>query len=482
MTESTHYPTPAKDKIPLNQKIVFGLGMLANQMFPAALGVFMVVLVESLKFDPMLWGLLFFIPRLFDAVTDPIMGFITDNTNTRWGKRRPYVFIGAIIAGVSYVIMWQLSAENSQMYNFWYFLGWSLVFYLGMTIFSIPYVAMGYEMSNDFHERTRLMAVAQWIGQWAWVIVPWFWVMFYNPDWFASATEGARYLSFWVGLGCMVLALVPAIFCTYNNTATKANSSTLDKKAIGDNFREFIQGIVTTLKCRPFRKICLATFLIFNSFNVVAAWAFFIIVYSMHSGNTEAAGNWPALFGSISALFTCFLVIPVITWLCQKLGKKRTFLFSQSVSILGYILFWWCLTPSNPALMFIPLPLYVFGIGGLFTIMMSMTADICDLDELQTGLRREGTFGAIYWWTVKFGLAFAGLLSGVMLGWIGFDAELAVQSTEAMTGLRLAFIFVPIIGTVLAILIMRNYDLDEDKVHQIRAQLDARRAQSPNPS
>ena len=97
-------------------------------------------------------------------------------------------------------------------------------------------------------------------------------------------------------------------------------------------------------------------------------------------------------------------------------------------------------------------------------------------------MRREGTFGAIYWWTVKFGLAFAGLLSGVMLGWIGFDAELAVQSTEAMTGLRLAFIFVPIIGTVLAILIMRNYDLDEDKVHQIRAQLDARRAQSPNPS
>ena len=66
--------------------------------------------------------------------------------------------------------MWQLSAEDSQLYNFWYFLAWSVVFFIGMTIFSVPYVAMGYEMSNDYHERTRLMAVAQWIGQWAWVI------------------------------------------------------------------------------------------------------------------------------------------------------------------------------------------------------------------------------------------------------------------------------------------------------------------------
>ena len=68
--------------------------------------------------------------------------------------------------------MWQLSADNSQLYNFIYFLCWSCVFFIGLTIFSVPYVAMGYEMSDDYHERTRLMAVAQWIGQWAWVIAP----------------------------------------------------------------------------------------------------------------------------------------------------------------------------------------------------------------------------------------------------------------------------------------------------------------------
>ena len=155
-----HYATAPEDRIPLVQKIVFGTGMLGNQMFPAALAIFMVVLVEGLGMDPLLWGILFFVPRLIDALTDPIMGFITDNTRSRWGRRRPYIFIGAIIAGTGFIAMWQIYPEDGEIYNFTYFLLISIIFYLGLTIFSTPYVAMGYEMSNDFHERTRLMAAA----------------------------------------------------------------------------------------------------------------------------------------------------------------------------------------------------------------------------------------------------------------------------------------------------------------------------------
>jgi GPH family glycoside/pentoside/hexuronide:cation symporter len=204
-------------------------------------------------------------------------------------------------------------------------------------------------------------------------------------------------------------------------------------------------------------------------------FSFFIIVHYMNGGVTADAGLWPTLFGSVSALLTCFLVIPTVTWLSQKFGKKQTFLLSQAISIIGYVLFWWCFSPENPALMFIPLPFYTFGIGGLFTIMMSMTADVCDLDELETGQRRDGTFGAIYWWMVKFGLAVAGLLTGIILSLVGFDTSLQVQTQEAMTGLRLAYILVPVCGTLLAILIMRSYDIDEEKAHSIREQLEARR-------
>ena len=463
-----------KNQIPFSQKVAFGVGMLANQMFPAALGIFMVILVQSLGMSPVLWGLIFFIPKLVDAITDPLMGFISDRTVSRWGKRRPYVFIGAIIAGLSYMMMWQLSAENSEMYNFYYFLGWSCIFFVGMTVFSVPYVAMGYEMSGDFHERTRLMAVAQWIGKWAWVIAPWFWIVLYDPDWFASATEGARYLSIWVGGVCMVLALVPAFFCTYTNTEASDDQQAAEQKSFKETMAEFVQGIVITLRNKPFQKICMATFLIFNAFNMVAGFSWFIIVYYMNGGDPGQAGTWPTLFGSISALCTCFLVIPIVNWFSQKFGKRSAFLYSQSISILGYCMFWWSFSPENPWLMFVPIPLYAFGIGGLFTIMMSMTADICDMDELETGQRREGTFGAIYWWMIKFGLAFAGLASGLILSMIGFDNSVAVQTEETLTQLRFAFIGVPIVGTLTAIFVMRNYDLDENRSNEIRDALNLR--------
>jgi GPH family glycoside/pentoside/hexuronide:cation symporter len=462
-------------RIPLGQKIAFGIGMLANQMFPAALSIFMVILVQSLGMSPFLWGLIFFLPKLVDCVTDPVMGFISDRTVSRWGKRRPYIFIGAILSGLSYIAMWQLSADNSQLYNFVYFLCWSCVFFIGLTIFSVPYVAMGYEMSDDYHERTRLMAVAQWIGQWAWVIAPWFWIVLYDPNWFDSATEGARTLSIWVGAICMLLAMVPAIFCKSDGIA-QDTSTPHRNETLGAVIRELLSGIAVTLKCRPFQQICIATFFIFNAYNTVAGFAWFIIVYYMNQGDPALAGVWPTLFGSVSALCTCFLVIPTVNWMAQRYGKRATFMVTQSVSIMGYAAFWWSFNPSNPYLMFIPIPLFAFGIGGLFTIMMSMTADICDLDELETGERREGLFGAIYWWMVKFGLAFAGLLSGFILGVIGFDQNVAVQSEETLAQLRRAFIGVPVSGTLIALWAMRNYELDETAVSDIKLSLSERQS------
>jgi len=463
-----------KKGVSMGQKIAFGFGMLANQMFPAALGVFIIVLVQDLGFAAILWGIIQFVPRIFDAITDPIMGFISDNTKSKWGRRRQYVLIGALIMGLAYVAMWQLHKDDGIVYNFIYFLSWSLVFYLGLTIFSVPYVAMGYEMSDDYHERTRLMAVAQWIGQWAWVIAPWFWIVLYDPDWFSSATEGARTLSIWVGMACMLLAMVPAIFCRSAGASTDGAPSQ-QNESLGAVVKELLHGIAITLRCRPFQQICIATFFIFNAYNTVAGFAWFIIVYYMNQGDPALAGVWPTLFGSVSALCTCFLVIPTINWMAQRYGKRLTFIVTQSLSIVGYLAFWWSFTPSNPYLMFLPIPILAFGIGGLFTLMMSMTADICDLDELQTGERREGLFGAIYWWMVKFGLAFAGLLSGFILAFIGFDQNVAIQSEDTLAQLRIAFIGIPVSGTLIALWAMRGYDLDEQAVDAVKNALSERR-------
>ena len=468
--------TAVKHIVPFGQKIAFGLGMLANQMFPAIMSIFMVVLVQDLGFPGWMWGVLFFLPRLMDAFTDPIMGFISDNTRSKWGRRRQYVFVGAILSALTFAVLWQLYRENGLDYNFTYFLICSFLFYLSFTVFSVPYVAMGYEMSDSFHERTNIMAVAQWIGQWAWVIAPWFWVIMYDPDWFPNADTAARTLGLGMGIICGLLALIPAIFIKSKSTVDRDDFQPLTWSNAGGSLKEIFDGFRESFKIVQFRKMCFATFLIFNSFNTVASFTFFIVVYYLFSGDAAAAGVWPTLFGSVGALGTTFIVIPATAWISAKIGKKKAFMVCQSISIIGYILLWFFFIPGKPWMFLFALPFFSFGIGSLFTIMMSMTADVCDLDELNTGKRREGIFGAIYWWMVKFGFGIAGLATGAIMTLVGFDVDSGATFGAPMTGLRLFFSGLPIAGTILAMIIMNGYDLTEEKADEVSAQLEEKRA------
>lgn len=465
----------SKNRVSFGQKLAFGIGMFANQMFPAILGIFMVVLVEDLGFPGWMWSLIYFFPRIFDSITDPIMGFISDNTKSKWGRRKHYVLTGGIIMGVAFIFMWQLYTDNTLQYNFWYFFLWSIVFYLGLTFFSVPYVAMGYEMSDDFHERTDIMAVAQWIGQWAWVIAPWFWVIMYDPEWFPSADVAVRELAIWVAIPCAIAAIVPAIFIKSKSTLNE-NYEPLNAANIGGSLKKIVQSFIEAFKISEFRKLCFATFLIFNAFNTVATLTFFVIVYKLFNGNAEASGIWVSLFGCLGALGTTFIVIPTVTWLSKVIGKKKAFMWSQSISIVGYIMLYFLFVPGKPWMYIIALPLFSFGIGSLFTIMMSMTADVIDIDELNSGKRREGIFGAIYWWMVKVGFAIAGALSGIIIAVVGFDPDLAtIQQQTAVDGLHAFFCFFPMAGTIVAMLVMRNYDVSEERANEIREELERRK-------
>jgi GPH family glycoside/pentoside/hexuronide:cation symporter len=475
----TRYKTAKEDRVLIGQKIAFGSGHLANQLFPAALGVFMFFLIVGFKMDPFLAGILGAIPRLLDALTDPIMGYISDNTRSRWGRRKPYIFWGSIITGVSFMIMWQLNENSPQSYNFTYFLIFSIIFYLGYTVFATPLIGLGYEMTPDYNERTRLMAVSQVLGQMAWVIAPWFWFLINKPDLlYATSTEGVRNLSIWVGGLCIVLGIMPALF---NKELVLPNikvESNLSIKNLAANSKEFITAIKQTLTCKPFLRLCGATFFIFNGFQTIAQFAYFIILYYVFNGNSDIAGSWPSWFTTLSAIATMTIVIPIVTKISQFVGKKNAFIIATLISIAGYTLKWWGFNPENPWIMFLPIPLLSFGIGGLFTLMMSMTADVCDLDELNNGTRREAMFGAVYWWMVKLGNAVALLISGAVLKYVGFNSNAAVQTTETLTNLRLADILIPIVFAVFAILVMIKYNITEEKAHEIRETLTKRRGKA----
>jgi glycoside/pentoside/hexuronide:cation symporter, GPH family len=466
--------TNVKGRVPMGQKIAFGLGMLANQMFPAMIGIFTVVLVEKLGFSGLLLGLTYFIPKFYDALFDLIMGYVSDNTKSKWGRRRQYVLAGAVILGFSFAFMWQLYAENGVTFNFIYFLLVSLIFYSGLTIFSIPYVAMGYEMSDDFHERTNIMATSQLIGQLAWVIAPWFWVIMADQSLFPSTDVAVRTLAVYVAVGCAILAAIPAFFITGKSTLHE-NYSPIDLKGILGSFGEIKEGLKASIEIKPFRNICIATFLIFNAFQTTAGFSYFIIKYYLFKGNEDGFGLWPTLFGSVGAIITTIAVIPVVARMSKVMGKKKAFLVSQGISIVGYILLFLLFVPGKPYLFLFALPFFSFGIGSLFTLMMSMTSDVIDIDELNTGKRREGSLGAIYWWMVKFGTAVAGLLSGLILSLVAFKSNAATQTDETMFWLRIFFVGIPILGTLTAIWAMKDYDVDEAKALEVRDLLQKRK-------
>ncbi len=474
----TTYKTPLKDRVPIGQKAAFGAGHLVNNLLPGSLGVFMFFLLTAFGMDPFLAGLLGGLPRFFDAITDPIMGYITDNTKSRFGRRKPYIFIGAILSGGLFALLWQLHPENSQMYNFWYFLILSIIYLLGNTMFSTPLIGLGYEMTFDYNERTRLMGFSQTLGQIAWMIVPWFWVLIANPDLFESQAIGVRRLSVIVGGICMILGMMPALFCKEIDQANLTNRDDLTLRNIAGNLKSLLRNMVLIFKNISFVRLCGATFLVFNGFQMVASFSYFIIVFYMFRGDYGAAGTWPAWFSTVSALCTAFLIIPIITMMSNKWGKRNAFIISTFISMVGYVLKWWGFNPDNPWLIFLPVPLMVFGIGGLFTLMMSMTADVCDLDELNNGMpRKEGTFGAIYWWMVKLGQALALVLGGLVLKLVGFDQNSALQTTETITRLRIADIVIPALTAGLAIVVMWKYDLTEERAKEIKEELVKRRGE-----
>ena len=128
--------------------------------------------------------------------------------------------------------------------------------------------------------------------------------------------------------------------------------------------------------------------------------------------------------------------------------------------------------------MFLPIPFLAFGLGSLFTLMMSMTADVCDLDELNNGMpRKEGTFGAIYWWMVKLGQGLALVLGGLVLKTIGFDGSITAQSEQTLFQLRLMDIIIPSVTAAIAAWVMWGYSLTEEKAKEIKRELVARRGE-----
>lgn len=473
---SERFETAPQDRIPFFSKVIYGTGAFVNNTLAAAIGGMMIVLNIGLGMDPALVGLVSSLPRITDAITDPLMGYISDNTKSKWGRRRPYIFVGAIASGIIFALMWQLPRGYSEMFYFWLFLAASLIFYLAYTMFATPWVALGFELTPDFHERTRLMGVQNVIGQLAYAVAPWF-LWFMTLDRFQDELQGASVLAVIIGVFVIAVGVLPAIFLKEKVAADPEPEAAAESEPMNvlGRVTDFFSGFVTTLSSGPFLRLAIATFLVFNGFMLVSSFQSYVIIYYVFGGDKAAGAEYVGYSGTVAALST-FIVIGIVTALSTRIGKRQAFFVSTGLSIVGYALKWVCYNPDYPELVLLPAPLLAFGLGGLFTLMPSMIADVVDFDELQTHQRREGMYGSIFWWVVKVGMAGALALGGFLLNWTGFDVALeGNQTADALFWMRFADVVLPIIASLIAIWAIASYPLTEQRAHEIRAELEARR-------
>jgi len=347
---------------------------------------------------------------------------------------------------------------------FWYFLFFSTVFYLFMSLFAVPWGAIGLSMTADYHERTRLMATYAFTSAGAAILLSWLYALIKLPC-FPDTITGTRWVS--AGLAGLMtgLALLSVWLCREKQTAGQAKHAT----------EAAWPQIQSVLGNRAFLILGGAVFFMCLGIFSISSLPTYLAIYFIHGGNESAASilsGWGGTVWQVGSLF----FIPLISLVATRIGKRHTLVLALVAALTGNLIKWFCYTPAQPLLFLLPPLLIAFGFSALWTLTASMLADVCDLHELNTGNRNEGTLNAMYAWVMKVGSTLAFALSGILLNITGFDQALgASQSPATILSMRLIDIGVPAVAVLAAIGLTWLYPISEDRAYQIREELERRR-------
>jgi GPH family glycoside/pentoside/hexuronide:cation symporter len=232
-----------------------------------------------------------------------------------------------------------------------------------------------------------------------------------------------------------------------------------------------------TLRCRPFRANLAMALAYGIGTSMVGTIGYYATVYYVCRGDVAAAGTWNFWMG-LSGMALGLCGVPVYTIAARKLGKKRGMLAVQVSAIAVFIGTWWLYTPDVRWLQTLASGLIAFTSAGFWIIYGSISADVMDCDELETGKRREGAFSACGSWIMKFGMGIGNWASSEILAATGFDAALGgAQSEATLLTIRLLLAGIPVLGLILAMVLLARLGLTPQKMAEVRTQLEARRGQ-----
>ena len=458
--------TRAADRVSFWEKMALGVGTLPVFYGTAAVGSFAIPVYQmTLKLDPVLLGVALSIPRFLDAILDPLMGRISDNTHSRWGRRKPYIVCGAVIQALFFGAIWMVPTTWSQTAIASYLISTLVLFYLGYTIYSVPLNSLGYEMTPDYQERTRVSAFSAFFGKVGEFSYSWVFPLSQLAI-FVSVMQGVRIIGWFVAIAILgVLGTLPGLFV----------KERYFKKAEKQEKVRIWPALKACVSNRAFMLLIGLTALQITAGMLASNIDYYLIVYNMSGGDVAQGSVWKGFLSSGYAVMGIASIFPV-TWLANRYGKHVTLSFAFGLVLLGAAGKWFLYTPGHPwKILFDPLlcgPVWV----AINILTPSMLADICDEDELRHGFRREGVFGALFSWVQKTGysLAFLGAMLTIKL--TGFDAaRQGAQTAESILSMRLVLTISTAAWAVVALAVLAFYPLNARRAYQIRDELEARR-------
>lgn len=455
---------PAPARISTREKTAYAFGALNDLVMNNILqNLINPVYNLALHVPPDLTGYAMAVPRAWDAISDPLVASLSDNFRSRWGRRKPFMLLGAAVSAAGFIGIWLVPVHWGAVAMTWYLIVLSVLFYTGNTLFLVPYNGFGYAMSSDYNERTSLFACKAVVGSIGGFLLPWCYWFITRPI-FAGPIEGVRVLSIAVAVLILFSCLIPVFYCRER----------YDHRIAVQEKVPILQGIRESLKLRPFVLLVGSVSIMFLSVFVVSGIGFFLNVCYVFDYDKDAVAVMTGLAGTLWKV-SSLVSIPVIVFLSKKFGKKIPYLLSMGIAGFAALSAWWFMTPAAPYLQLIMQGLLGPGFTCVLMLTDSMLADICDQDELRTGKRREAMLGAIYGWFLKVGVTGSAALSGVLLLRTGFVISRPAQTMETIYRMRLCMVLIPVCGILLSMLLMACYPLTASRVETIKQELARRR-------
>lgn len=461
----------SNQELPLSKKMWYGVGYLPDSILNNIYGslIFMVYNVE-LGLTAAAIGMIGLIIRLWDAFNDPFIGNLSDKTRSRWGRRHPYMVCGVVTGALSMLLLWNPPQAFGGTGLWWYLLISSFLYYTAFSIYSVPFFALGLGMSSNEKDRDGLMGwrvAANNLVLCA--IVPVVPMLIYNGWLGDSPMESLSRIALILAALITVTGMLSAHFLPKSHLEPRE-----DVKA-----PSLINGFQCVLKNGPFLIatgiVSLALFGLIIGWNMIFYLNLSVVFTVGELAARKAAATQLGAVTGFAGAFTGMVLAPFVAALANRFGRKRLLTIAISLMIFSFLLTPWLFTPVMPYLQVVFNVLFISGLTCVFVLTAPMVGEVCDVDEIDHGFRREGLFTALFNLGVKISLALTSLVSGVVISMSGFNAELLDQTSSTASFLRWSFALVPVIFFALCLYLNHIYPLNTDVIIRLREEKDARK-------